>query len=297
MEKVSILHLITAAKNASPFDVNMAFDAGFDKIMPYTTVMLDEVAALTQDAIFSRSPSGVKKEAIFIGGRDISLAIDMQVAAKEAMFGPFTISTMTDPSGAFTTAGALLAKINQHLALGHSALAKQTIAIFGASGTVGSTAALIAAAHGAQAQLVAHSSVKEMQAYADKLEKKYGYTFEVVDGTSDAAKTKVLQSATVAITAAPVGVRVLDVKHYQGSSSLKVMADVNAVAPSGVEGLDAKYDGVLIPNTNVLGVGAMAIGQLKYVTQQKLLQQMLSDEKPVHLDFNHAFNIACVHSQ
>ena len=32
MDKVSILHLITAAKNASPFDVNMAFDAGFDKI-------------------------------------------------------------------------------------------------------------------------------------------------------------------------------------------------------------------------------------------------------------------------
>lgn len=31
MEKVSILHLITAANNASPFDVNMAFDAGFHK--------------------------------------------------------------------------------------------------------------------------------------------------------------------------------------------------------------------------------------------------------------------------
>ena len=66
MEKVSILHLITPAKNASPFDVNMAFDAGFDKIMPYTNVTLNEVPGLVQDAIFSRSPSGVKREVVFI---------------------------------------------------------------------------------------------------------------------------------------------------------------------------------------------------------------------------------------
>ncbi len=52
MNKISILHLVTAAKNASPFDVNMAFDAGYEKIMPYTNVLLNEVIALTQDAIF-----------------------------------------------------------------------------------------------------------------------------------------------------------------------------------------------------------------------------------------------------
>ena len=75
MQKVSILHLITAAKNASPFDVNMAYDAGFDKIMPYTNVELAEVEALTQDAMFSRSPSGIKREALFFGGRDMHLAL------------------------------------------------------------------------------------------------------------------------------------------------------------------------------------------------------------------------------
>lgn len=52
MEKDSILHLITAAKNASPFDVNMAIDAGFDQVIPYTNVALSEVVGLTQDAIF-----------------------------------------------------------------------------------------------------------------------------------------------------------------------------------------------------------------------------------------------------
>jgi methylene-tetrahydromethanopterin dehydrogenase len=298
MEKVSILHLITAAGNASPFDVNMAFDAGFDKVMPYTSVSIDEISGLTQDIIFSRSPSGVKREAIFFGGRDVSLAVNMQNAAKEAMFAPFVVSTMTDPSGSFTTSGALLAKISQHLVASHDALAKQTVAIFGASGTVGSTSALIAAAQGAKVRLVAHSSIDEMQAHANLLEKKYGYHFDVVDGTSDEAKTSLLKSATVAITAAPIGVRVLEEKHYIDSTSLKVMADVNAVSPSGIEGVDAQCDGDRLGKTSILGVGALAIGQLKYVTQQKLLQQMLQgDRRPVHLDYNHAFNIACVHSQ
>ena len=297
MEKVSVLHLITEASNASPFDVNMAYDAGFDKIMPYTSVSLDEISALTQDAIFSRSPSGVKREAIFFGGRDVSLAIDMQNTAKKAMFAPFAVSTMTDPSGAFTTGGALLAKISQHLAKTHDALANQTIAIFGASGMVGSTAALIAAAQGAKAQLVAHASVSDMQAHANMLEEKYGYQFEVVDGSSDRAKVKVLGSATVVIAAAPIGMRILEAKHYKASTSLKVMADVNAVSPSGIEDIDAQYDGNEIAGTKIPGIGALSIGQLKYVTQQKLLQQMISGEKPVHLDYNDAFNTARVHSQ
>ena len=156
MQKVSILHLITSAKNASPFDVNMAYDAGFDKIMPYSNVALNEVEALTQDAMFSRSPSGIKREALFFGGRDIHIALEMQKTAVMSMFTPFEISTMTDPSGAFTTAAAMIAKIDAHFKANNQTLSQQIIAVFGASGTVGSTAALIAAAQGATVHLVAH---------------------------------------------------------------------------------------------------------------------------------------------
>ena len=38
MEKPYILHLFTPAAQASPFDVNMAYDAGFDAVVPYTGV-------------------------------------------------------------------------------------------------------------------------------------------------------------------------------------------------------------------------------------------------------------------
>ena len=292
MQKVSILHLITAAKNASPFDVNMAYDAGFDKIMPYTNVALNEVEALTQDAMFSRSPSGIKREALFFGGRDIHIALEMQKTAVMSMFTPFEISTMTDPSGAFTTAAAMIAKIDAHFKANNQTLSQQTIAIFGASGTVGSTAALIAAAQGATVHLVAHRDLSQMQAYADSLHEKYGFKFTVVDGTNDAAKTQILNVATVAICAALAGLRVLDTPHFAQSKTLKIIADVNAVTPSGAAGVEVMSDGALIADTQIAGFGALMIGQLKYKTQQKLLQNMLASDTPLHVDFNDAFEVA-----
>jgi methylene-tetrahydromethanopterin dehydrogenase len=60
-EKKFVLHFLTPLKNVSPFDVNMAADAGFDVIVPYTDVDLKEVAGLVQDAIFSRAPQDGKR--------------------------------------------------------------------------------------------------------------------------------------------------------------------------------------------------------------------------------------------
>ena len=292
MQKVSILHLITSAKNASPFDVNMAYDAGFDKIMPYTNVALNDVEALTQDAMFSRSPSGIQREALFFGGRDIHVALEMQKASVLSMFTPFEMCTMADPSGAFTTAAAMIAKIDTYLKQYNQILSQQTIAIFGASGTVGSTSALIVAAQGATVQLVAHKDVVQMQAYADTLHEKYGFKLQVVDGTNDAAKTKLLNSASVAICAAVAGLRVLETPHFAQSKTLKIIADVNAVAPSGAAGVEVMSDGALIADTQIAGFGALKIGQLKYKTQQKLLQNMLASDTPMHVDFNDAFEAA-----
>ena len=74
MEKPYLLHMITPEKNISPFDANMAFDAGWQSVIPYTNVTMEEIQALVQDTIFSRSPSTLKKTAIFIGGRDTHIA-------------------------------------------------------------------------------------------------------------------------------------------------------------------------------------------------------------------------------
>ncbi|MBE7246593.1 MAG: methylenetetrahydromethanopterin dehydrogenase, partial [Actinomycetospora chiangmaiensis] len=53
----SILHMLTPLRHMSPFDVNMAVDAGFETVVTYTEVSLADVVSLTQDSIFSRSPA------------------------------------------------------------------------------------------------------------------------------------------------------------------------------------------------------------------------------------------------
>ena len=293
MKKITILHLITPAKNASPFDANMAFDAGFENIMPYTNVILSEVKGLVQDAMFSRSPSGVKSEAIFIGGRDIDLAMDMLEAAKKATFPPFEISMFADPSGAFTTAAAMVAKVEFHLKQHFKTdLKGKKVAVFGATGPVGGCVAVMAAKQGAQVELIAHSNIYEARHKAESYNQRYGTNIGSADGRTDAPKQKVLDRADVALCCAAAGIRVLTSKQISHSKTLMVIADVNAVEPTGVEGVDIHADGALILNTSMLGIGALAIGDLKYKTQHKMLKQMLNTDKPLYLEFMAAFEMA-----
>jgi methylene-tetrahydromethanopterin dehydrogenase len=104
-----ILHMITPLKHMSPFDVNMALDAGYDAAIPYTSVTIEDVTGLVQDAIFSRGPEGVKRTGMFIGGKRAIEALDMMKRAKAAMVPPFEISVFADPAGSFTTAAAMVA--------------------------------------------------------------------------------------------------------------------------------------------------------------------------------------------
>lgn len=297
MDKVSILHLFTPAKNASPFDVNMAYDAGFDKIMPYTDIALSEVAGLTQDAIFSRALSGVKREGIFIGGRDIDIAMQMLDAAKKAMFSPFVCSVLADPSGAFTTAAAMIAKVEFHLNKQFATdLKGKVISVFGATGPVGSCSAIIAAQQGAIVQMVAHRSVAETEQKAAKWNKQYGIEMQVVDGTTEHAKQQVMLQAEIAICAAAAGIQVLSQVDLQRAKRLKIVADVNAVPPAGAQGVASGDDGALVAGTLFYGIGALAIGQLKYKTQHQLLKQMLTSDsltvQPKYLEFVDAFELA-----
>ena len=115
MEKPFVLHMLTTAKNLSPFDVNMAIDAGWVAPMPYINVEASEVRGLVQDVIFSRSAKGLKNTGIFIGGRDTKEAMDMLKMAKNSMVPPFEVPVFADPSGAFTTAAGMVAAAEREI--------------------------------------------------------------------------------------------------------------------------------------------------------------------------------------
>ncbi len=110
-----ILHMVTPLKHISPFDMNMAVDAGFDAVFPYTGVTLEDVTGLVQDAMFSRPPKLGVKTGMFFGGKNAILALDMLAAAKKALVPPFGISLFADPAGSFTTAAAMVACVEKTL--------------------------------------------------------------------------------------------------------------------------------------------------------------------------------------
>src|SRR5579864_1644205 len=149
MEKQRILHFLTPLRNLSPFDVNMAVDAGF-VVAGYTGIDLKDVTGLTQDAMFSRGPDDAAKTVLFIGGRDAMVALDMASAARKAMFPPFQVSVFADPSGAFTTAAAIVAVAEKKLSEAGGRLQGAKVVVFGAKGVVGGVGGVISAQAGAE---------------------------------------------------------------------------------------------------------------------------------------------------
>ena len=96
----------------------------------------------------------------------------------------------------------------------------------------------------------------------------------------------------MALCAGRAGVRILSRALLAGARNLIVVADVNAVPPSGVEGLDLTANGAELTAHGTLGIGPLAIGNVKYKTEFGLFQKMISATKPVSFDFRDAFQLA-----
>jgi methylene-tetrahydromethanopterin dehydrogenase len=298
MEKPYLLHLFTPMAQASPFDVNMAYDAGYGAVVPYAHVQLDQVGALTQDAIFSRGPKGAKRTGIFIGGRDNGLAADMFDSARKAMVPPFEVSVFVDPSGAFTTAAAMVAAVEKQLKAGHGDdLKGKSVMIFGGSGPVGAAAAVLAAQAGAKVGIVGRD-VSRARRTAEECNRRYGTHVEPVEAHTDALKIELMRQADVVLATAKAGHRVVTGALLGSAPRLMVAADVNAVPPAGIEGVEAMDDGKLLAAASgkAVGIGALAIGNIKYQTQRGLLEAMLKAEKPLYLDMRDAFTEARRHA-
>jgi methylene-tetrahydromethanopterin dehydrogenase len=294
MEKPYILHMITAAKNLSPFDANMAIDAGWSNCIPYIAVENDEVQALVQDAIFSRGPSGVKRTGIFFGGRDMHTAMDMMEICRESMVPPFEVSAFADPSGAFTTAAGMVAKVEKALKDVHNTdFEGKCVVALGGTGPVGMAAAVIAAKAGAKVKIMGRKKDKA-QRVAGICNAEYGSDMTGILGEANENIDQFLDEVDVVFATAAAGVQVLNKEQVQKASRLKVAADVNAVPPTGIAGMDVMDDAVEISGSTsgAVGIGALAIGNVKYQTQHILLQRMRESDEPVYYHFEHAFEVA-----
>jgi methylene-tetrahydromethanopterin dehydrogenase len=189
----NILHMLSSMKHMSPFDVNMALDAGFDSVTSYGSVTLDEITPLIQDAMFSRSPRDAARTCIFFGGNDAGLALDMMEQLKATLLKPFEISSFADPAGSFTTAAAMVACVEKILKKKKGrALADMKVLIFGATGVVGYASGVIAALEGADVTLAGHDGLARVQVKANDIKKRFGVDVQAVDASSPVTLCSIL---------------------------------------------------------------------------------------------------------
>jgi len=273
--------------------VNMALDAGYDDAIPYTNVTIDDVTGLVQDAIFSRGPEGVKRTGVFIGGKRAIEALDMMDRAKKAMVPPFEVSVFADPAGSFTTAAAMVACAKKALKERFStALTGKRVAVFGGTGVVAFASAIIAVMDGASSTLIGYDGPERVRKFSEEAKARFGVDVAYADGSSEEQKTELARNAEIIFAAGPAGRRLLSLDQLKQAKHLLVATDVNAVPPAGVEGIGVTDDAKPIPGTGAVGIGALAVGNVKYKTEAGLFKQMIESDKPLYLDFRDAYALA-----
>ena len=288
MTKKNILHMISPQDNVSPFDVNMACDAGYDLVIPYTNVNLTDVNSLVQDAIFSRSVSNAKKTGVFICGKDASLALDMMDTAKKAMVPPFEISVFPDPAGSFTTAAAMVACTEKTLKEKFNTnFQDKNIIVYGGKGIVGGISAIMCAQQGAKCTIVGYDGISNVQKKAEEYKSRYDVDIIPGDGSTDELNTSFLPKADIIFCAARAGTQVISLNQLKNTQNVKVLADVNAVPPAGLEGVGLKDDDVQ-HECGAYSIGPLTSGDIKVKTQYKMFEKMCTTDKPLYLNFDEA---------
>jgi methylene-tetrahydromethanopterin dehydrogenase len=193
----------------------------------------------------------------------------------------------------------MVAAVEKHLQKSHGTdLKGKSVMIFGGSGPVGAAAAVLASQAGAKVGIVGREDTTRARSTAQECNRRYGTSVEPVEANTDALRAAMMQKTDIALATAKAGHRVVTKALLAAAPRLLIAADVNAVPPSGIEGLDAMDDGKPLQagSARAVGIGALAIGNIKYQTQRGLLESMLKADKALYLDLRDAFAEARKHA-
>lgn len=280
--KKLLLHLDTDPV-ASTFDQAVAYDSGVDNVIAHGGATRDNVTNHVHGMIFTRGGKNLKNSAIFIGGSNVAASDLVGEAVKKAFFGPVRVSVMLDPNGSNTTAAAIARKVITDYDING-----KNVVVLGA-GPVGQRTSLYLLKEGAAKVTITSRSLDRSRAITEHM--KQDYDVEVIPGEtrSDEAVAELLKDAHVVVAAGPAGVCVLPKKIWASSPTLEVMADVNAVPPLGIEGMEVMDDGK--EKEGVRFYGAIAIGNFKMKVHRGAIAS-LYESNDLFLDETTIYDIA-----
>lgn len=242
-------------RNPSAFDRIVAYDAGADEVLSYGGVTASDVTPLVHGAIFTRGPADLRHTAVWVGGTDVGAAEALFTAVQKAFFGPFRVSAMMDANGCNTTAAAAVARL-----AGVITLSDTRAVILGGTGPVGIRAAALLAREGSRVVLCSRSLDRARTA-CERLKASFGVTVTPCQAWDETTVKQALEDADVCLTAGAAGVTFVPRAVWATHPHLKALADVNAVPPLGIEGIEAADKGTERDGKRVFG--ALGIGSLK----------------------------------
>ncbi len=289
----NVIIFLDTDKYASPFDMLVAIDLYPDaQIINYSNVEVSDAKRLIQDAMFPRGPEGAKHTKVFIGGQDVDKALEILKVIKKSMFPPFELSVIVDPRGSNTTASAAVAKTMKLFEeKGFGDFKGKTAAILAGTGPVGVVAARLYASEGGNVVLTSRK-LDRATAVADKINGELG-TNQVCGAQAGTAEEigEAIKDADIVLACGAAGIELLPLSVLEKyGQKVKVLGDINAVPPLGIEGMKATHKGKEF-TPGKFGIGALAIGPLKIQVEGEMFKQAVENPSGI-VDYKVAYALA-----
>jgi methylenetetrahydrofolate/methylenetetrahydromethanopterin dehydrogenase (NADP+) len=267
----------------SVFDNVVGYDGGADHISAYGGVNAENVGALVEGAIFTRSPKDKKNTALFVGGSNLLQGEALLGAIRAKFFGKFRVSVMFDCNGSNTTAAAAVA----WLAHGRSLAGKRAVVLAG-SGPVGQRAAVLLAREGANVAVTGRKRAG-VQAAREAIKTRFGIDVEAIEAPTNAERAAAIAGAHIVLATGASGVTLLDAKDWQENASLELIADANASPPAGIEGVAMSDRGTSSHGKIVFG--ALGFGALKLALHRACIARLF-EQNDLVLDAEEIYAVA-----
>jgi hypothetical protein len=265
MRKV-LVHLDTSGQ-PSVFDRIVAYDAGAEEVLSYAGVTGDNVRDLVHGTMFTRGPKDLHHTAIFIGGSDMRAGEQLFAAVQKTFFGPLRVSVMLDSNGSNTTAVAAVAKLTQTIG---DVRGRRAVVVAG-TGPVGTRAAGLLARAGARVAITSRHH-DEAEHVAAEIRQRFGGSVEAIVVPDPSHIGSALGGAELLLNAGPAGVQLVPRDAWATLPKLRVVADLNAVPPLGIDGVEVTDAGADRNHTKVFG--ALGVGNFKMKVHKRCIAKL-----------------------
>lgn len=257
----------------SVFDTVVGYDGGADHVIGHGNCTPDNIAAIVEGAIFTRSPKEKKNTALFVGGREMIAGEKLLEAVQEHYFSNFRVSMMLDSNGGNTTAAAAVAKM-----MSSTSLDGKKAVILGGTGPVGQRAAVMMAREGASVCISSRKQARAAEACAH-IKNYFDVDVEAASGATDEERSQLCSDAQIVFATAAAGVQLLAEEHWKDNENIEVIADANAMPPLGIGGTEMMDEGQ--DRHGKIIWGAIGFGKFKLALHRACIAKLFESNDQV----------------